>query len=101
MINMYICHNCAGNIIGRRYGDFLYSVDGEYIGQFNSKNELYNCKKTYIGELATIYVDTKNGKTTMIKKDDKELGVYSEERILVSVKKKRDAGGFYNWVTTS
>lgn len=92
MINMYICHNCAGNIIGRRHGDFLYSADGKYIGQFNAKNELYSCDKKYIGELATIYVDTKTGKTAMTENNalsvEKESVVYSEERLLVSVKKK-------------
>ena len=92
MTDMYICHNCAGEIVGLIHGDFLYSASGDCIGQFNAEKELYNCEKHYIGELTTIYVDAKTLKTAMVEKEllniEKDSTIYPVERVLVDLAKK-------------
>lgn len=91
MMRMHICHNCAGDIIGKINGNILYDSEGNCIGIFNEKDELFNCDKVYIGELATIYVDSKTAKTAMSEKDalstEKESIVYFQERLIVDFKK--------------
>ncbi len=50
-------HNCAGKVVGRQMGKYLYACSGQYVGCFDEDGQLFDSNGEYIGELIKLERD--------------------------------------------